>query len=325
MNKKYIENFSKDTEIAEVLMVKEIDVKLARNNKPYLHIILGDKTGEIVGRKWDMSETEINAAKNCESGKLLWISGSIKDWNGGVQLNITAIKALPDNFDIDINEFVKAAPEKPEEMYQYVMGRIEAFEDEDLKALCKKVWTDRKKELLYYPAASKNHHAVMGGLLYHMKTMGMTGEKICEVYKGLNKDLLLTGVFLHDIEKITEIDSNQYGIAEKYSFEGQMLGHIIQGIMFLEKEMEVLGFSKEKKVMIEHMILSHHYEPEYGSPKKPLFPEAEILHYLDMIDARMYDMFNVLKETEEGEFSTGVRTLENRRLYNRSKGANMLV
>ena len=194
------------------------------------------------------------------------------------------------------------------------------FSDEDLKRLCLKTLEDNKEKLLYWPAASKNHHAEFAGLLYHMKRMLDGGKAMCEVYGDmLDKDLLLCGVILHDMEKINEIESDENGIASSYSFEGQLLGHIVQGVKSIEKNCEELGIDEEKKIMLEHMILSHHYEPEFGSPKRPLFPEAEMLHYLDIIDARMYDMEDALRNVEPGEFSERVWTLDNRRIYKRRK------
>ena len=200
-------------------------------------------------------------------------------------------------------------------MYEYILGKAEAFSDQDLKKLCVKVLQENREKLMYYPAAQKNHHAEMAGLLYHVKRMLMNGERMCQVYTNLNADLVMAGVILHDMEKLNEIESNELGISSGYSFEGQMLGHLIQGIKVLDRLTEELDFPKEKAIMLEHMILSHHYEPEFGSPKKPLFPEAEILHYLDMIDARMFDMQDALDKTEPGEFSDRVWTLDNRRLY----------
>ena len=143
----------------------------------------------------------------------------------------------------------------------------------------------------------------------------MTGERVCEVYTNLDRDLVAAGVILHDIEKLNEIESESDGIATGYSFEGQMLGHIIQGVKTIDRLTAELGFPREKAIMLEHMILAHHYEPEFGSPKKPLFPEAEVLHYLDILDARMFDMQAALDATEPGEFSDRVWTLDNRRLY----------
>ncbi|HZK61874.1 MAG TPA: hypothetical protein VFC41_07330, partial [Anaerovoracaceae bacterium] len=114
------------------------------------------------------------------------------------------------------------------------------------------------------------------------------------------------------------IESDEMGISSGYSFEGQMLGHLIQGVKLIDRVAAEINIPREKAIMLEHMILTHHYEPEYGSPKKPLFPEAEILHYLDMIDARMFDMQAALDATNPGEFSDRVWTLDNRKLYKNS-------
>ena len=208
-------------------------------------------------------------------------------------------------------------------MYKYICDVAESMEDKDLRALCIKVLNDNKEKLMYYPAAQKNHHAQLGGLLYHVKRMLMTGERVCQVYINLKRDLVAAGVILHDMEKLNEIESEEDGIATGYSFEGQMLGHIIQGVKSLDKLTMELDFPREKAIMLEHMILSHHYEPEFGSPKKPLFPEAEVLHYLDILDARMFDMQAALDSTEPGNFSDRVWTLDNRKIYKPNEGEDV--
>jgi len=200
-------------------------------------------------------------------------------------------------------------------MYRFLTDKAAEMQDVDLKKLCLRVLEDQREKLMYYPAASKNHHAELAGLLYHMKRMLMTAERICEVYRNLNRDLVVAGVIIHDIEKLNEIEADTLGMASGYSFEGQLLGHLVQGIKSIDRLAEELGIGTEKTIMLEHMILSHHYEPDFGSPKKPLFPEAEILHYLDMIDARMYDMQEALDATFPGEFSDRVWTMDNRKLY----------
>ena len=117
------------------------------------------------------------------------------------------------------------------------------------------------------------------------------------------------------MEKLNEIESNEYGVSPGYSVEGQLLGHIVQGVKTIDRYALEVGLSKEKALMLEHMIVSHHMEPEFGSPKKPMFPEAELLHYLDMVDAKMFDYEEALKGIKPGEFSEKVRTLDGRRLY----------
>ena len=315
MKECYIAGIRTAQEVTDFFMVKSIAVKIGANKKQYLDLMLGDKTGEISGKKWDVSDEELPALSQIGEGDIVKIKAHVTEWNGLKQFRVTRIRKKADNDPVELGDFIKAAPEKPEDMYAYILETAENFSDEDLKRLCVRVLTDNREKLMYYPAAQKNHHAELAGLLYHIKRMLMSGEKLCQVYDNLNKDLVLAGVILHDMEKINEIESNELGISSGYSFEGQMLGHLIQGVRTLDRLTAELGFPREKAVMLEHMILSHHYEPEFGSPKRPLFPEAEMLHYLDIIDAIIFDMQEALQKTEPGVFSDRVWTLDNRKLY----------
>lgn len=315
MKEFYISNLKTGQEVTDFFMVKSVAIKTGSNKKQYLDLMLGDNSGEISAKKWDIADEELPALDRIGEGDIIKIRALVTEWNGMKQFRVMRIRHKGENDVLEMSDFIKAAPEKPEDMYQYILETAQNFTDGLLKKLCIKVLEDNREKLMYYPAAQKNHHAEMAGLLYHIKRMLMSGKLLCQVYTSLNADLVLAGVILHDMEKINEIESNELGISSGYSFEGQLLGHLIQGIKNLSRLMEELGFPKEKAVMVEHMILSHHYEPEFGSPKRPLFPEAEMLHYLDVLDARMYDMEDALSRTEPGGFSDRVWTLENRRLY----------
>lgn len=319
MKEFFISALKTDDEIQEYFIVKAVSIKVGANGKQYLDILLGDNSGEAPSKKWDIAEAELTALKEIKEGDVVKVKAQVTNWNGQKQMKIGRIRKANEQDELDYSDFVKAAPEKAEDMYQFLLSRTEAMTDEDLKGICLRILTDNKEKMMYYPAAQKNHHAQKSGLLYHLKRMIMTGDAICNVYTNLNRDLVAAGVLLHDIEKLNEIMADELGIASGYSFEGQMLGHIVQGIKLVDRLGEELGISREKTIMLEHMILSHHYEPEFGSPKKPLFPEAEILHYLDMMDARMFDMEEALSGAEPGDFSERVWTLDNRRLYKSSE------
>lgn len=315
MKEKYIGLLNTDEEIQDFFMVKAIAVKLGSNKKQYLDLLLGDNTGEITAKKWDVADTELPSLNEIQVGQVVKVKAQVTEWNGMKQLRIMRIRKSVDQDGIDLGDYIRTAPEKSEDMMAYLQDRVDSMEDEELKTLCNRILNDNREKLMYYPAAVKNHHAERGGLLYHMKRMMSMADRYCEVYANLNRDLLVTGVIIHDMEKLNEIISDENGIASGYSYEGQLLGHLIQGIKTIDRLAEEIGMGKEKTIMLEHMILSHHYEPEFGSPKKPLFPEAELLHYLDMVDARMYDMEEALFGTKPGEFSDKVWTLNNRRLY----------
>ena len=323
MKQYYAADLKGQSEITDFFMVKSAGIKVGANKKQYFDVVLGDRSGEINGKKWEILDGEQELLANMKEGDLIKVRGQVTEWQGQSQLRISRIRAANAEDHLEISEYIKAAPEDSEEMYDYIYSVAESMEDSDLRALCTKVLSDNKEKLMYYPAASKNHHAEYGGLLYHVKRMLMTGLRVCEVYTNLNRDLVAAGVMLHDIEKLNEILSNEYGVSPGYSFEGQMLGHLVQGVKFLDRTCRELGFSEEKTIMLEHMILSHHYEPEFGSPKKPLFPEAEVLHYLDILDARMFDMEDALKGVAPGEFSDRIWTLDNRRIYKWTEDGGM--
>ena len=320
MKEVFVKDLRKDQEITDFFMAKTLAIKVGANGKQYLDILLADKTGEISGKKWDVSDAEYPVLKAIGEKSIVKIKAVVTEWAGQLQLRVQRMRAAALDDGQHMEDFVKAAPEVPEDMFGYIYETAGSMKDQDLKKLCIKLLTDNREKLMYYPAAQKNHHAELAGLLYHMKRMLMTGERICEVYTNLNRDLLCAGVIIHDIEKLNEIMADPDGIATGYSFEGQLLGHIIQGVKTIDRLTLELGFPREKAIMLEHMILSHHYEPEFGSPKKPLFPEAEALHYLDVLDARMFDMQDALVSTLPGTFSERVWALDNRKLYKPNEG-----
>lgn len=315
MKQYYAAELKPQTEVTDFFMIKSAGIKVGSNKKQYFDVLLGDKSGEVNSKKWDIAEPEIPMLQNMKEGDIIKVRALVTDWNGQTQLRIGRIRPANSEDHLDLADFIKAAPEQSQEMFDFIYQVADNMKDQDLRTLCTKLLSDNHDKLMYYPAASKNHHAEYGGLLYHVKRMLMTGLAVCDIYPILNRDLVAAGVILHDIEKLNEILSNEYGISPGYSFEGQMLGHIIQGIKLLDRLTAELNFPREKALMLEHMILSHHYEPEFGSPKKPLFPEAEVLHYLDVLDARMFDMEDALNGVEPGEFSDRIWTLDNRRIY----------
>lgn len=316
MKEIFIENIGELEVVTSFFMIKSTSIRVGANKKEFWDVTLGDKTGEISAKKWDIGE-EADLLGELKEGDIVKIRAQVTEWNGTKQLKITKVRKSLPNDNLIINDYIKAAPEPAEEMYDYIFEKAESIEDVQLRELCTNILLKEKERLMYYPAATKNHHAQMAGLLYHVKRMLMAGEGLCQVYTILDRSLVVAGVILHDMQKLNEIMSNELGIANEYSFEGNMLGHLVLGVRELEKEMEKIGFSREKAVMVEHMILAHHYEPEFGSPKRPMFPEAEILHYLDVMDARIFDMEDALRNTEPGSFSDKVWTLENRKIYKR--------
>lgn len=293
-------------------LVKSIEVKTASNNKNYLDIMLSDKTGDINAKLWDMGPYE---ETSYETGCIVKVRALVSTWKNTAQLKIEKMRQAVEDDGVSIEQFVAAAPYEAEHMYEIISGYVDNISSSDIRGIVRFIMDKKRERLMYYPAAKSNHHAIRSGLLYHIMTMLSAAEKLMEIYTFLNSDLLYAGVVLHDICKVDEMDSNEIGMVSEYTVEGKLLGHIIQGIKEVESAAAELGVPRETSMLLEHMILSHHFEAEYGSPKKPLIPEAEMLHYLDIMDARMYDFKKAVEDTQEGEFSQRVWSLDGRSVY----------
>jgi len=291
-------------------ILKEAVMKKTQAGKFYIDIIFMDNTGEVGAKKWDATEEDMARLK---SNKLYKVHVRVQMWQNKMQLNLNSIRLAPPEDQARIAEFVPSAPIAPDEMMETVKVYIDKIGNSDLKELVKSIYNDFREKLIYYPAAKALHHAIRSGYLYHITTMLATAEKISEVYPGVDTDLLYTGVLLHDVMKLEELDSTELGIAD-YSIEGQLIGHIEMGVALVEKKQNELGLDPKICMLVKHMIISHHNLPEYGSPKPPMFLEAELLHYIDLIDARVYDFENHYRTVEPGEVTEKIWSLD-RRIY----------
>lgn len=312
MEYKKINEINAGEKIDGFFLIKTIDLKTSSNNKKYLDLNLCDKTGEINAKLWEYEEGD---ETKYSSSRLVKVRGSVSLWNNTLQLKIEKIRETNKQDNVNVEDFVPVAPLQADFMYDEILKYASNMTNVSIKNIVLAILHEKQSKLMHYPAAKKNHHAIKSGLLFHVLTMLHAGERLCEIYSFLNRDLLYAGIMLHDIAKLEEMDANELGIVSEYTVEGQLLGHITQGIKKIELVAEAVGADKESAMLLQHMILSHHYEPEYGSPIKPMFPEAELLHHLDIIDARMYDMKRVTGEVEAGSFSEKVYSLDNRKIY----------
>ena len=196
---------------------------------------------------------------------------------------------------------------------------FEGFENEDLKTLVLSLLSESREKLLYWPAAFKLHHAIRGGLLYHTLSIVRLAQEACVIYPFVDRELLLSGAILHDIAKLSEFEAQSTGIASGYTTQGTLIGHLVRGAMMVEKKGKELGTDSETLMLLEHMLLSHHGEPEFGAAVRPMFLEAEILSSLDMLDARIYEIQSAIAGTASGEFSARQWALENRKFLNHGR------
>lgn len=297
-------------------LIKSIDKKTTSKGDSYLDITLGDADGEINAKLWRYS-AEIHG--EYAANELVKVRGIISEYNGADQLKIEKIRPVLPEDNINAADFVKTADYSGEQMYNELYKIAESFCDEELKKLVTTILGDNKNALLYWPAAFKLHHAVRGGLLFHTLSIVRLAEGVAKIYPFIDLELLISGAILHDIAKISEYDVAETGIATGYTAEGNLLGHLTMGAMAINKYSERLGISKKTAMLVEHMILSHHGEPEFGAAVRPMFIEAELLSELDLMDSRVYEMKEAVLATQDNDFSNKVWAMDNRKLYNHSR------
>lgn len=309
----FINTYKTGQRVDDYLIIRKVDLKTTNaSGKKYLDFILGDATGDIVAKLWEVPE---NIENVFSPNMVVKVRGTVTMYQNSPQFKIELIREAQDD-EVDSESLVVSAPLSSDSMYDEIYSNyILTLKNKDIKAIVSQIFNENMEELKYYPAAKRNHHSVRGGLLYHVLTMLRLGEKISEIYKNLNKDLLFAGIILHDMMKIKEMSSSKLGIVDEYTVEGTLLGHITQGVKNISRVAKEVGADPEIEMLLEHMVLSHHYEPEFGSPVRPMFKEAEILHYIDIIDARMYDFTNIENRLDKGTFSDFIMTLDRRRVY----------
>ncbi|MBO7217152.1 MAG: HD domain-containing protein [Clostridia bacterium] len=298
------------------LLVKSSDKKTSSKGDAYLDMLLSDKSGEINAKLWSYVPA---VHGEYETGDIVKVRGTVSQYNGNPQLRIEKIRlAFPED-GVDPADFVAASDYSGEAMWQELYNIAEGFSDGDLRAIVTTLLSENKEKLLFWPAAFKLHHAIRSGLMMHTLSIVKLCERVSEIYPFVDRELLISGAILHDIAKTTEYDVSSTGLATGYSVKGNLIGHLAEGAIMINKTAEKLGIESETVTLLEHMVLSHHGEPEFGAAVRPMFIEAELLSELDMMDARIYEMREATADTAKGEFSGRMWSMDNRKLYNHGR------
>lgn len=217
-----------------------------------------------------------------------------------MQLRVEKIRAAESRDAVDMSTLIPCAPRDPKEMLDEVVRAADHIADPDLRKITCELLDRAGDKLLTFPAAKQMHHAERGGLLHHTTTMLRAANAIMTVYPQLNASLLTAGVIVHDLAKIDEMDADTLGLVSDYSVDGKLIGHIVRGVVNIQLAAEKTKASPGKALLLQHMVLSHHGIPEYGSPLAPKFPEAEVLNTIDTLDARLYEMDEALSRAIPG-------------------------
>jgi 3'-5' exoribonuclease len=307
----------KDRDIVnDSFLVREKITAMARNGKPYLTIKLMDRTGEVDGRVWDRVE-EISGC--FEKNDFVQVQGKASLYLGKMQLVIQNLKKVDDS-QVDLADYLPVAERSTEDMLAELHAQVASLQTPCLRELMNLFMADENFMRGYTsaPAAKAIHHVYLGGLLDHSLAVGRLVDDVCRHYPAVNRDLLLTGALLHDIGKVAELC---YERAFGYTDEGKLLGHITIGFQMLDGKLAQLpDFPSDLAVLLKHLLLSHHGQYEFGSPKRPKTLEATILNYLDDLDSKINGIqTHIEKEPDNEEPWTGYHRIYDRYFYKSSQ------
>ena len=308
MKTAYIGTLVPNDVVTTQLLVVSKEIRHKRTGEPFLSLHLADRTGEIEAKMWDNVPEVMDTFDRDDFVK---VKGMLQVHQNRYQFTVHRLRRLEEH-EVDFADYFPCSDRHPDEMFAELHGIISNLANPHLRALLEAVFKDERLAALYKtaPAAKNIHHACRGGLIEHVLSVCALCRLAASHYKNVDLDLLLTGAILHDIGKIEELSySRSFG----YSSEGQLLGHIIIGLRIIGSKIDQLAdFPRKLRTLVEHIVISHHGELEFGSPKVPIFQEALLLHHLDNLDSKMDAMRNALKRDRlaEGEFTAWVSSLE---------------
>jgi 3'-5' exoribonuclease len=283
MKSPYVSELEPNQTITGTFLVHHKDIRQKKSGEPYLSLTLADRTGELDAKMWD------NAAEVLDTfdrDDFVRVKGLLQVFQNRPQLTVHKLLIVADS-EVDFADYFPASKRDRDEMFLELRGWIASIVNPHLRALLESIFADEAVALAFRtaPAAKSVHHAWLGGLIEHVLSLCHLAKFAAAHYTDVDADLLLSGVILHDIGKIRELT---YHRGFGYSTEGQLLGHIMIGARMVEDKLRGLpDFPAPLSNLLLHMILSHHGELEFGSPKVPLFAEAVLLHHLDNLDSKM--------------------------------------
>ncbi len=308
MKSPYVGNLVPNETVTAQFLVLSKEIRQKKTGEPYLSLHLADRTGEIEAKMWD---NVVEVMHTFERDDFVKVKGFAQIYQSRSQFTVHRLRRLEEH-EVDFADFFPCSERDADEMWEELQAIIRSLQNAHLRLLLQAVFSDAHLAGMYQmaPAAKNIHHACRGGLLEHVLSLCALSRLVASHYKDVDVELLITAAILHDIGKVEELTySRSFG----YSADGQLLGHIVMGVRLLSDAFgKVQDFPPRLRTLLEHMIISHHGELEFGSPKVPAFPEALLFHHLDNLDSKMDAMRNALKRDShlDGEFTGWIAPLE---------------
>jgi len=298
------------------LLVKSCDLKTAKSGSSYLDMMLTDGESAISSKVWGYTGSPDDIPR---VNTLIKVRGTINQYNGQDQLKIDRFRGVEPTDDVSLADFVPSCVFTGEQMYNEIMRIISGFSDDNLRRLATAIYEEYKDRIIELPAAFRLHHAIRGGLMMHTLSICRLAQTVIRLYPSVDGDLLLCGAILHDVAKCEEFVVSEAGLVDTYTVEGTLLNHLVRGAMIVDEIGKREGIDAKTLLLVEHMLVSHHGKPEFGASVRPLFLEAEILSALDTLDANIFEIENVVRDVNPGDFTAKMWALDDRKFYNHGR------
>lgn len=308
-----VEKLQPGDAVDQFFLVHKATQGVTAQGKNYMTLHLQDKSGEIEAKVWTVTKEDMATLK---PELIIHVKGDVINYRGRKQMKVNQFRVATEADGLKTQDFIDGAPMSLDEIKSQMQSFIFEIENANLQRITRHLLQKYDEAFFTFPAASSHHHNFVSGLSYHVLTMLQIAKGLCEIYPNLNKSLLYSGIILHDMGKVRELSGP---IATSYTLEGNLLGHISIASEEVAEAARELGIQGEEVLLLRHLILSHHGKLEYGSPKLPHVKEAEILHFIDNIDARMNMFDKAFKKIEKGQFTERIFGLENRQFYKPEK------
>ena len=293
-----------------VLRLSDIQIKKTTTEADYASMIGFDGERKIDAKIWKFTD---DIKEKLVNGEVYLVSGKMKEYQGKLQINITDIRPVTKYDNIDLQDFYEKAKYNGEELAKFINEYYIKIDNQILKDIVRTVLKRNYNEFFEYPAAVTMHHNYFYGLAYHTYSMLKLSDVYLDLYPFINKSLVYAGIILHDIGKVMELSGAK---GTEYTKAGKLIGHISLGANQIYAVSKELGYEDKEEVLnLIHIILSHHGQLEYGSPKEPLTPEAELIHLLDFSDSRLASLEPEIKKVEKGEFTAPISAFDKKNFY----------
>ncbi len=307
----FIRDMSIGDQLEGFFLLQDAYAKTTMGGKPFLSMVLSDCTGTIDAQIWDYT----GPITPKDDGAVVKIRGTVSEFKGTLQITVDRLRLADSNDQYNISDLVPTAPIDVEATWQKLQEIVDTIEDQDYMVICKEMLSRFGEKVKNIPAAKSIHHSFLNGLLMHTTYMLQTADFLAGMYESvIDRSLLIAGTLLHDFAKCEEFTTSPLGLVTDYSKKGQLLGHLVMGAHEVANVASEMHVPEEKSVLLQHLILSHHGEPEFGAAVQPMCAESELLSFVDMIDSRMEIYRETLEEVPAGEFSKRIFALD-RRIY----------